>query len=234
MATDVSLLVFDSIAMMTGENELNSEAGKAAVGGASNPIGKLMRKMTARLNDLKKYNRHPTIILINQVRHAIGQLFGNPEKQPGGNAPRFMSSMTLWLHGKNEQEKGSEIVQWKVTTCTLHKWTTKVLAIKSEYNVCVSMVHDPATGEVLYMPGDVYDWPLVKREMERLGLLIKQDKGGYAVMMYREPKEFRVLADIEKYYLHRDNRREYLMLKTQLIRVALERTHGVPANAQPS
>jgi len=234
MGVDVSIVIFDSIAMLTTENELNSAAEKASVGGASNPIGKLMRKMTARLNELKRLNRHPAVILVNQVRHAIGQLWGNPEKQPGGNAPKFMSSMTLWLHSKNESEKSSQIVNWKATTCTLHKWTTKVLAVTSEYNVCTANVFDPGTGEIHYKPGDVYDWPLVKRELERLGLLVKDAKEGYNVMIYKEPKWFRVLSDVQDYYLAPENKLEYFKLKQALIEVALVKTHGIPPQPQPA
>lgn len=232
MANDVSIMAFDSVAMLTTENELNSAAEKAAVGGASASVGKLMRKMTARLNMLKRENRHPVVILVNQVRQKIGVMYGNPDGQPGGNAPRFMSSLTLWLHAKNEKAKESDIVQWKATECTLHKWTTKVLAEKSSYHVCVSQVVDKSTGEIQYFPGDVYDWPLVKRELEKLGLLRKAEKGGYEVITYKEPKQFRVLTDIEAYYTDRENKLEYLLLKKQLIQVALAGTHGIAAQEE--
>lgn len=232
MATDVSIMAFDSVAMLITENELNSAAEKAAVGGSSSSVGKLMRKMTARLNDLKRLNRHPAIILVNQVRQKIGVMYGNPDGQPGGNAPRFMSSLTLWLHSKNEKSKDSEIVQWKATECTLHKWTTKILAEKSAYHVCVSQVVDKSTGEIQYYPGEIYDWPLVKRELERLGLLRKAEKGGYEIITYKEPKQFRVLTDIEAYYTDRANKLEYLTLKKQLINVALAGTHGIAAQEE--
>ncbi len=232
MATDVSLLIFDSIAMLITENELESEAGKAAVGGASNSIGKLMRKMTGRLNDLKRAGRLPTVLLVNQVRNKIGQLHGNPNHQPGGYAPKFMSSLTLWLYSKTEEAKGDVIPHWRNTTCTLHKWSTKVLTKTSEYNVCIANVMDQETGLVMYRPGQIYDWPLVERELKRLDLLVPAEKNGYNLIIYAEPKWFRVLTEVKDYYLQPENEAEYANLKRILIEVALVRTHGIPAQEE--
>lgn len=230
MANDCSVLILDSLAIMVGENELESGGEKAAVGGVSNPVGKLMRKMTARLNQLRALNRYPAVILINQVRQKIGVMYGNPDHQPGGNAPRFMSSLTLWLHSKNEQEKGSAIVNWKATTCTLHKWTTRVLAMTSEYNVCVAPVVDRNTGEILYQPGEVYDWPIVLSELKRLGLFAKSATGkGWDLLIYEEPINYRVQEDLEKHFTDPEHKLEYLKLKATLIKIAGALTHGIPA-----
>jgi len=234
MANDLSVLIFDSIAMLITENELQSEAGKAAVGGASNPIGKLMRKLTGRLNELKKLNRHPAVILVNQVRTKIGVMHGNPDHQPGGNAPRFMSSLTLWLRGKNQQEKGSSIVNWKETVCVLHKWSTKVLALEAEYLVCTANVYDKDTGELFYKPGDIYEWPLVKSELDRLGLFVKctDDRKGYLLMVFKEPRWYRVQDDMKTYFTAPENKLEYMQLKKALIEVATVKTHGIPPKVE--
>jgi hypothetical protein len=157
-------------------------------------------------------------------------MHGNPDNQPGGNAPRFMSSLTLWLRSKNESEKNSAITNWKNTTCVLHKWSTKVLNVQAEYLVCTANVYDPATGELHYRPGDIFEWPLVKQELDRLNLFVKctDERKGYLLMTFKEPRWYRIQDDLKDYFTAPENKLEYMQLKKALIDVATVKTHGIP------
>jgi len=72
-ATDVFLIVLDSIAALTTQNESDSSTEKAAVGGASALIGKMYRKITVAYQKLGNAGSvPPAFIGINQTRTKIG------------------------------------------------------------------------------------------------------------------------------------------------------------------
>lgn len=79
-AKDVFAVVLDSVAALTTQNEVESSAEKAAVGGASAVVGKMFRKATVSFNRMRNQGlMPPAFIGINQIRHKIGVMFGNPE-----------------------------------------------------------------------------------------------------------------------------------------------------------
>ena len=93
-ASDVFCVALDSIAALSTQNEIESSAEKAAVGGASLVIGKLFKKATVSFNRMRNQGlMPPAFIGINQIRHKIGVMYGDPETMPGGNAIKFASSL---------------------------------------------------------------------------------------------------------------------------------------------
>lgn len=79
LAEDCGLVVVDSLAALITDNEAESEAAKAAVGGASAHIGKMVRKTTQALNKADMQGRSPTLIYVNQTRFKVGFVLGDPE-----------------------------------------------------------------------------------------------------------------------------------------------------------
>ena len=65
---DVGIIVIDSIAAMTTDNEVASSSEKAAVGGASMIIGKMIRKAVVALSKEAHNNHYPALVCINQIR----------------------------------------------------------------------------------------------------------------------------------------------------------------------
>lgn len=136
-AKETGLVIIDSIAAMVTSNEIESDGDKVAVGGASIPVSKMVRKATVALSNEFKRGHDPAVLCINQVRHKIGVMFGNPEYFNGGNALKFASSMTIRISGKNIMDKKvSEVMPIaKHTEIVIKKYKVQIGAISTEYDL---------------------------------------------------------------------------------------------------
>ena len=171
-APDCGLIIIDSLGVFAKGNEMESSADKTMVGGSALVISKLFRKLTTKQGLLAIEGRpSPTIIIINQTRIQIGQMFGDPTTMVGGKAPRFASSMTARLWGKNIMDTGVHptIPAWKEVKGVLTKWRVPILQRNFESNMAA--IHTPKIQQ-----GDFGFWALVKSESQRLGLMEKGKK----------------------------------------------------------
>lgn len=176
-AKDVFAVVLDSVAALTTQNEVESSAEKAAVGGASAVVGKMFRKATVSFNRMRNQGlMPPAFIGINQIRHKIGVMFGNPETMPGGNAPKYASSFTLRVYGKNEMDKKIHPVMpaWKDTSFVIQKWKMPILSTHGEFKML--MLEGAGDG-----PGWVNDWNTVSTYLKELDYLSKGEKSGWSL-----------------------------------------------------
>lgn len=71
-ASDIGMIVVDSLAAMITSNEAEKGAETAAVGGSSILVGKLVRKCILGLTKAEKEGRHPTVVYVNQIRIKVG------------------------------------------------------------------------------------------------------------------------------------------------------------------
>lgn len=96
-------IVLDSVAALAPQAEIEGEIGDYAVGVMARLMGQTMRKS-------KQYcNKNNTIlIVINQIRHGIGPYSG--ETLPGGNAPKFFSSLRYKLKKESFITEGDETI----------------------------------------------------------------------------------------------------------------------------
>jgi recombination protein RecA len=99
----VGLIIMDSLAAMVPQAELEGEMTDQQMGLQARVIGKGLRKLTGILG-----KTGTTIILINQLRMKIGVMFGNPETTPGGNAPKFYSSIRLDVRRASIDDDGKD------------------------------------------------------------------------------------------------------------------------------
>lgn len=175
-ANDVFAVVLDSVAALITQNEIDSSAEKAVVGGASLTVGKLARKAPRAFMVAKKENDGfaPALICINQIRLKIGVMFGNPETMPGGNALKFASSMTVRIYGKSVVEKkiNPNLPAYKDTSLVIQKYKVPILAQNAIYKI--QMLHFGGN-----VPGHVSDWNTLKKYMEELDYLTKAEGGGW-------------------------------------------------------
>lgn len=177
-ADDCGMVVIDSLAALTTQNEVESSAEKQIVGGASNSIGKLCRKATIALSQVAKANRHPTLLMVNQTRFKIGVMFGDPEGMPGGNAPKFMASLWVRVYGKNKTDpkvsKTMPVI--KDVQFVLKKWKVPVLAANGRFEMAM-IPHDGLR------VGECDDFSTVKSYLEGLDLFDKTSgkKGGWTI-----------------------------------------------------
>lgn len=190
-ASDIGLVALDSIAAMITFNEANSDADKAAVGGSSNLVGKLIRKITLRLNQAEKEGRFPTVLCVNQTRYKIGVMMGDPETTPGGNAPKFAAAMRVRTYGKNinDAKISKTMPVLKETQFIIRKWKTPILATHGMYQ----MVTVPHGG---FTVGECQDVNAVLGYMKQCGVLEKIEgyKGGWKLM----GEEYKTLDPIKK------------------------------------
>lgn len=176
-ASDVFVVAIDSLAALVTQNEINSSAEKAVVGGSSLSVGKLMRKaVRAQAKAEADTGFAPAMLCVNQIRHKIGVMFGDPETTPGGHAPRFAASMIVRVYGKNVMDKAvhATIPAVKNTSVILRKWKVPIVATTCEYDM--QMIATETTA-----PGEVKEWNTLSTYMKELGYLEKT-KTGWVMM----------------------------------------------------
>lgn len=215
-ASDINVIVTDSLAALTPINETTSSAGKASVGGNSQLIGKLMRLSVFALSDAEREGRHPTILFINQIRHKIGQMFGNPEYMPGGNMMRHTSGLTVRLYGTNMiiKEVSAVMPAVKDTKVVIKKWKVPIVSINAEYNMAMI----PHAG---LRCGQTKDWGTVLTYLKSMEHVKKSKKGW---MLFDE--EYKILNDCRD-YIYETLERES-MVKQLIIEAAVLEANGTP------
>jgi len=101
----VDVIVIDSVAALVPRAEIEGEMGDAHIGLQARLMSQALRKLTATIS-----KSLTTVIFINQIRHKIGIMFGNPETTTGGNALKFYSSVRLDIRRIGSIKDGQDIV----------------------------------------------------------------------------------------------------------------------------
>ncbi len=86
----VDIVIIDSVAALVPKAEIEGEMGDSLPGLQARLMSQALRKLTGIVS-----KTGTTVIFINQLRHKIGVMFGNPETTPGGNALKFYASVRL-------------------------------------------------------------------------------------------------------------------------------------------
>jgi recombination protein RecA len=106
MSSEVNLIVLDSVAAPPSDKELDESSEQKSMGGNAKAIGLMMRKITARLNDVKNPVK-TALILLNQIRQNIGG-WGAAEYCPGGKQLHFHSDIIVWLRPDSKPVNGKD------------------------------------------------------------------------------------------------------------------------------
>ena len=101
----VDVVVVDSVAALTPKAEIDGDMGDHHVGLQARLMSQALRKLAGLVA-----KSDTTIIFINQIRHKIGVMFGNPETTPGGNALKFYSSVRIEVRRSAQIKQGEQIV----------------------------------------------------------------------------------------------------------------------------
>ncbi len=101
----LDLIVIDSVAALVPKAEIEGEMGDTHVGLQARLMSQALRKLTSLVSKTKT-----CIIFINQIRHKIGVMFGNPETTPGGLALKFYASVRIDIRRIESIKKGEDIV----------------------------------------------------------------------------------------------------------------------------
>ncbi|OIO52321.1 MAG: recombinase RecA [Parcubacteria group bacterium CG1_02_58_44] len=101
----VDVVVIDSVAALVPKAEIEGEMGDQHMGLQARLMSQALRKLTgitAKTNTV--------VIFINQIRHKIGIVFGNPETTSGGNALKFYCSVRVEVRRSAQIKQGDKII----------------------------------------------------------------------------------------------------------------------------
>ncbi|MBI4386979.1 MAG: recombinase RecA, partial [Elusimicrobia bacterium] len=105
----VDVIVVDSVAALVPQAEIEGEMGDAHVGLQARLMSQALRKLTHSISQTKT-----SLIFINQIRHKIGVMFGNPETTPGGLALKFYASVRMDIRRIENIKQGEVVVGMRV------------------------------------------------------------------------------------------------------------------------
>lgn len=86
----LDIVVIDSVAALVPRAEIEGNMGDAQIALQARLMSQALRKLTGTIS-----KSGTCVVFINQLRHKIGVMFGNPETTTGGNALKFYSSVRL-------------------------------------------------------------------------------------------------------------------------------------------
>jgi len=101
----VDVVVIDSVAALVPRAEIEGEMGDQHMGLQARLMSQALRKLTGIISKSKT-----VVIFINQIRHKIGIVFGNPETTTGGMALKFYSSVRMEVRRAAQIKQGDRIV----------------------------------------------------------------------------------------------------------------------------
>jgi len=101
----VDAVVVDSVAALVPRSEIEGDMGDAQMGSQARLMSQALRKLTSAIS-----KSLTSVIFINQIRHKIGVMFGNPETTTGGNALKFYASMRLDIRRISAIKQGDEVI----------------------------------------------------------------------------------------------------------------------------
>ena len=101
----IDVAVVDSVAALVPRSEIEGDMGDAQMGSQARLMSQALRKLTSAIS-----KSMTSVIFINQIRHKIGVMFGNPETTTGGNALKFYASMRLDIRKMTAIKQGDEVV----------------------------------------------------------------------------------------------------------------------------
>jgi len=101
----LDVVVIDSVAALVPRAEIDGLMGDSHMGLQARLMSQAMRKLAGIVSKSKT-----CLVFINQIRHKIGIMFGNPETTTGGNALKFYASLRLEIRRKGQIKDGEHII----------------------------------------------------------------------------------------------------------------------------
>lgn len=101
----VDVIVVDSVAALVPRAEIEGEMGDSHMGLQARLMSQALRKLTGVISKTRT-----SLIFINQIRHKIGIVFGNPETTTGGMALKFYSSVRIEVRRAAQIKQGDQII----------------------------------------------------------------------------------------------------------------------------
>lgn len=99
----VSLIILDSVAAMTPQEEIDGGLSKQTMGAQARMMSKGLRALPVAAS-----RGNATVLFVNQIREKVGVMFGSPETTPGGRALPFAASVRLDMRRREPIKVGPE------------------------------------------------------------------------------------------------------------------------------
>ena len=176
---ELDILIIDSVAALVPRAELEGDMGDSHMGLHARLMSQAMRKLTAIVGKSKT-----CVIFINQIRHKIGIMFGNPETTTGGHALKFYSTLRLEIRRKGQIKDGERIIGNR----TVVKVAKNKLAppfTKVEFDILYGhgisyegdLIENALNGDILLQSGSWFSYKNEKiaQGKENLRLLLKEN-----------------------------------------------------------
>lgn len=170
----IGFYVIDSLAMVIPMSEAESEADQSFVGHIARAINTMLRKIIPNIAKHNKEGNPVTVILINQLRHAINKTSYIPSyTMPGGKFQEALVSMEIRFY-QDKLHKVNDVPS-KVDFCFVVE-KNKVGGIpKMAGKYTMALL---PSGR--YKPGDIIDEPIILEFLKQYGFLNKE-KNGYTL-----------------------------------------------------
>lgn len=107
-ASGVEVVAIDSIPAIITKQEMKGEYGDANIGGQARLVSQFVRQLSSRLK-----RTSPLVIVTNQLRDAVGDMFKS-EKTSGGRALKFFASLRINMRKKEKIKKSDVVVGHKI------------------------------------------------------------------------------------------------------------------------
>lgn len=101
----VDVIVIDSVAALTPKAEIEGEMGDSHMGLQARLMSQALRKLAGIVS-----KSNTIVVFINQIRHKIGVMFGNPETTPGGNALKFYASIRIEIRRAAQIKQAEQVI----------------------------------------------------------------------------------------------------------------------------
>lgn len=151
----IDVLVVDSVAALVPKAELEGEMGDHHVGLQARLMSQALRKLTGSVS-----KTNCMVIFINQIRHKIGIMFGNPETTTGGNALKFYASVRLDIRRIGALKDRDEVIGNQ----------TRVKVVKNKVAPPFKVVEfDIMYGEGISKTGELIDFGVKANLIEKSG-----------------------------------------------------------------
>lgn len=190
-AEDVALIVVDSLAALIASREIAQSVENYDVATSAILIKRMLNKLMIAFCEEQRRDHQPCVLFINQTRYNLAVKFGDPEIMPGGNALRFLSSLSVRTSAKNVIHKPTSTLVFKETHVIVKKSKVPVRAVDFSFDLCVSPTGHLAIGET-------DSFKIVKAHLQALNLLTKDAKG-WAIALPGQ-KKYPKLEDVESRY----------------------------------
>lgn len=166
----IGIIVVDSIAALCPQREFEAEPGQVIMGGASQLINGLIRRLTSLQLKRVRDNNPLTVVLVNQERESLS-LFSSIIL-PGGRQQRYLAS--TWIRFLK-----SDYSKIKINDTEMYPTTTIRFVFAKNLGAANKMAGEVEVCTIAHggrKPGQILDGDFLFRWAKTLGVIAKKEK----------------------------------------------------------